>query len=83
MVIDVDKALARTDLEGRIRIHTFDSLEYFIKAIADKHHVPRLSVLVCMRQRIHNFYQDNRGELDRLLKTLEELQDVVDVEVKA
>jgi hypothetical protein len=82
IIIDVDKALARTDREGRIRTHTFESLEYFIKQISEKHHVPRLSILVCMRQRIHNFYADNRGELDRLLKTLEELQDVIDIEVK-
>lgn len=82
MVLDVDKALARTDKEGRIRTHTFDSLEYFIKDISEKHHVPRLSVLACMRQRVHDFYSDNRGELDRLLRTLEELQDVIDIEVK-
>jgi hypothetical protein len=83
MLLDVDKALARADREGRIRTHTFESIEYFMNDIANRHHVPKTSVLVCMRQRIHDFYPDNRGELERLLKIFEDIQDIIELEVKS
>jgi len=82
MVADIDRILARKDRDGMIRTHTFESLEYFIKDISEKHHVPSTSVIVCMRQKVHDFYSDNRGELDRLLKIFESIQELYDIEAK-
>jgi hypothetical protein len=82
MVADIERVLARKDKDGIIRTHTFESLEYYINDIAERHHVPKTSVLVCMRQRVHEFYPDNRGELERLLKIFEDIQDIIELEAK-
>lgn len=82
MIADIDRVLARKDKDGIIRTHTFESLEYFIKDISERHHVPSISVMACMRQRVHDFYSDNRVELERLLKIFEDIQDITDIEAK-
>jgi hypothetical protein len=66
IIVDVEKALARTDRNGMVKTHTYESLEFFIKDISERHHVPSSSVLVCMRQRVHTFYMDDRSELQRI-----------------
>jgi hypothetical protein len=83
MLLAVDKALARTNHDGSIRILTYDTVEYYIKDISSKHHVPNTSVITCMRQRSYELYKDNNGELDRVLNLLESIQDdLKGVEIK-
>lgn len=74
--LDVAKALARTSKDGSIRVATYESIEHYMKKIADTNKVPSLTVLNCMRQQIYTLYQDNTGELNRIIKILEQLQDV-------
>lgn len=69
------KALSRTAKDGSIRLATYDSIEHYTKKLADTHKVPALTVLNCMRQQIYNLYQDDTGELSRMLKIVERLQD--------
>lgn len=78
MLYDVDKALARKSKEGAILQLTYESVEYYVKDISERHHVPAVSVLVCMRQRALTLYADDSGELDRVLKMLEGVQDDIE-----
>jgi hypothetical protein len=83
MIYAVDKALARSNPDGSLRILTFDTVEYYVKDISAKHHVPNPSVITCMRQRSYELYKDNSGELDRVLNLLESIQDdLKGVEIK-
>lgn len=75
MNLAVDRALSRKNKDGTLRTITFDSIEYYVKQISQAHNVPETSVLACMRQRIHDLYLDDNGELDRILRLLESIQD--------
>lgn len=75
LVTDVLKALARKASDGTNRQLTDDSIEYFMKKISEAHKVPTTSVLTCMRQQLYNIYQDNNGELDRILRIIDRIQD--------
>ncbi len=75
MLADVELALAPKTKDGRRYIHSYESTTFFINDIAERHHVPKISVLACMRQRVYGLYADNPGELENILKTLEMIQD--------
>lgn len=75
MVNEVVRIMNPRSPEGVVRMLTYDSVMYYINEISEKHHVPATSVLACMRQNVHDLYMDNRGELNRLLKLFELIQD--------
>lgn len=72
---DVIKSLSRKTKEGAICQSTYESIEYAVKRISEKHQVPNTTVLNCMRQQIYELYQDDNGELDRIIKILDGMQE--------